>query len=351
MSAPTACMGSDALRPGSSTAASRASSRARRAITPIRSPTSRSGRAAPAKASSGNRSTRRAPARRRCCSWSRTTATRSRCRWRCRPPAATSRVSSASFPGLLVSRCDGTDYLASYRHAGGSDRLRPRRQGPGARPRHGHASVLALPLRRRALVQDARRTRGRGAARPAGAHAPAADRRGHCHRGRTGRDAGGRRARGQRSRRLGARSAEARPVDRGALRLLARRRSLVVALRGRAAHRGRARHDGGRAQPDAEGRNGARRAHRRLRAGRRGRQPPRGARDAGADRQGRCVPRHARPAAPVWRAPRLQLAAGRGQHHRPRGRHGAARAQAGRRDPVLRLHLAGLHADSRRARR
>ena len=46
--------------------------------------------------------------------------------------------------------------------------------------------------------------------------------------------------------------------------------------------------------------------------------------------------------------PRLQLAAGRGQHHRPRRRHGAARAEAGRRDPVLRLHLAGVHADPRR---
>ena len=38
---------------------------------------------------------------------------------------------------------------------------------------------------------------------------------------------------------------------------------------------------------------------------------------------------------------RLQLAARRSEHRRPRGRHGDARAQAGRRDPVLRLHLAG----------
>ena len=42
----------------------------------------------------------------------------------------------------------------------------------------------------------------------------------------------------------------------------------------------------------------------------------------------------------VRQRPRLQLAARRGQHHRPRRRHGAARAEAGRRDPVLRLHLA-----------
>ena len=46
---------------------------------------------------------------------------------------------------------------------------------------------------------------------------------------------------------------------------------------------------------------------------------------------------------------RLQLAARRSQHRRARGRHGAARAEAGRRDSVLRLHLAGVHADSRRA--
>ena len=49
-------------------------------------------------------------------------------------------------------------------------------------------------------------------------------------------------------------------------------------------------------------------------------------------------------------APRLQLAPRRGQHRRPRHRHGHARAQAGGRDPVLRLHLARLHADPQRAR-
>ena len=66
-------------------------------------------------------------------------------------------------------------------------------------------------------------------------------------------------------------------------------------------------------------------------------------------RQGRRVQGHARPAARVRQRPRVQLAAGRGQHRRARSGHGAARAEAGRRDPVLRLHLARLHADSRRA--
>ena len=46
---------------------------------------------------------------------------------------------------------------------------------------------------------------------------------------------------------------------------------------------------------------------------------------------------------------RLQLAARRSEHRRPRDRSGAARIQAGRRGPVLRLHLAGVHAAPRRA--
>ena len=45
---------------------------------------------------------------------------------------------------------------------------------------------------------------------------------------------------------------------------------------------------------------------------------------------------------------RVQLAARRGEHRRPRRRHGAARDQAGGRNPVLRLHLAGDDADPRR---
>ena len=47
---------------------------------------------------------------------------------------------------------------------------------------------------------------------------------------------------------------------------------------------------------------------------------------------------------------RLQLAARRSEHRRPRDRARGARLQARRRDPVLRLHLAGVHADPRRAR-
>ena len=47
--------------------------------------------------------------------------------------------------------------------------------------------------------------------------------------------------------------------------------------------------------------------------------------------------------------PRFQFSAGRGRDRGPRHRHGHARAEAGGRDSVLRLHLAGHDADSRRA--
>ena len=47
---------------------------------------------------------------------------------------------------------------------------------------------------------------------------------------------------------------------------------------------------------------------------------------------------------------RVQHAARRGEHRRPRDRPRGARVQAGGRDPVLRLHLAGVHAAARRAR-
>ncbi len=88
-------------------------------------------------------------------------------------------------------------------------------------------------------------------------------------------------------------------------------------------------------------------AHRRLRRGRR-RCQPRG-RSGDGVRQGRGLQGHARPAAGARRDAGLQLAARRSRHRRPRHRHGDPRDQAGRRDPVLRLHLAGDDADPRRA--
>ena len=68
-----------------------------------------------------------------------------------------------SFPDLKVVRCDGTDFLESYRARRRGGRLRPARAQAGARARQGHSPLLALALGRRAAVQDAGRARGRGA--------------------------------------------------------------------------------------------------------------------------------------------------------------------------------------------
>ena len=67
--------------------------------------------------------------------------------------------------------------------------------------------------------------------------------------------------------------------------------------------------------------------------------------------QGRSLQAHLRPAVRIRQRPRLQFAARRGRHCGPRHRHGNARTEAGRRNSVLRLHLAGDDADSRRAQR
>ena len=64
--------------------------------------------------------------------------------------------------------------------------------------------------------------------------------------------------------------------------------------------------------------------------------------------QRRRVQGDARPAARLRQRPRLQRAARRGEHHRTRHRHRDARPETGRRDPVLRLHLAGDDAAPRR---
>ena len=72
-------------------------------------------------------------------------------------------------------------------------------------------------------------------------------------------------------------------------------------------------------------------------------------RDRGAlrsQRQGRRLQAHRRPANRVRLRARLQLPAGRGQHRRPRRRLRRPRHEAGGRNPVLRLHLAGHASDS-----
>ena len=209
----------------------------------------------------------------------------------------------------------------------------------GVRARQGHSSVLAFAVGRRAVVQDAGGARGGGAARSDDEDARVPARREDRHRGRPRR--------------------HCRVVDREIAEatdaaLTAPKPSIdtadsfvfsptvdptSAAFDTPAAGRGQARHDGGGHQPHAEGRDGAQPAHRRLRRGRRGCQQ--GGVAAARARQGRRVQGDARPADGIRRRSRLQFAAGRSQHRRPRRRHGDARHQAGRRDPVLRLHLAG----------
>ena len=106
---------------------------------------------------------------------SRTTATRSPSRSKCRPPAATSRSSSPPFPDLLVRSIDGTDFPTCYRTLREAvDYVRDAaRSGARARPRH--PPVLALAVRRRAALQDAGRAGRRSAARSDRAARRAAD--------------------------------------------------------------------------------------------------------------------------------------------------------------------------------
>ena len=217
------------------------------------------------------------------------------------------------------------------------------RAGPGPR----HAAVLALDVGRRAPLQERRRAHhGGGAGSPATVRAlPDGRRTGDGGRARGAR--GGRRPRDSGSDRPRHRGAEAGRVERHALRLLARGRSRLGGVRGCAGPRGPAGHDGGGDQPRAEGRDGARPARHRVRRGRGGREPRRAA--GGGHRQGRRVQGNAGPAARLRARALLQLPPRRSQHRRARDRDGGAGPEAGGRDPVLRLHLAGDDADPRRA--
>ena len=201
-------------------------------------------------------------------------------------------------PTCAVLRCDGTDYLASYRtHARGGG-ARPGAQGPGARARHGDPALLALAVGRRAAVQDAGGARGRSAARSAGADAAASSSpRGSRPRRSSPTSWHVGRARGQRApptRRWRRRSPTRAPP-----------RSFVfspdvdpdVGARSPAEPRPEGKPDTMVAaiNQTLQGRDGARPAHRRLRRGR-GRRQPRGGAGAGR-RQGRRVQGHARAAA------------------------------------------------------
>ena len=226
----------------------------------------------------------------RCCSWSRTTATRSRCRWRCRRPAATSRVSSSSFPGLLVSpvrrhrlrrrRTDTLEEAIAYVRAG---------KGPAlvhatvTRPySHSHSDderCTRPPAEREAEARRDPLVRMRPAARSTKASPPRTNWP-RCSRPSSARST---KPPTRRSRRRS-------PIRRPRRSSSTRRTSI---RRRRASRPSRAPSGApdtmvAAHQPDAEGRDGARRAHRRVRAGRRRRQPPRGAGSAGRPARAAC---------------------------------------------------------------
>ena len=180
----------------------------------------------------------------------------------------------ASFPGLFVQSIDGTDFLASYRAMSRGRRLRARAQGPGARPREGHPARTrtrcrttrsctrrrtSAPRKRRAIRSSSwpRSCKAEGLATEAELAAIA-------QRGRARGERGGRRA-----------IAAPKPTpDTATLYVYSPDVDPTSErLRARAGARRQARHDGRGHQPHAEGRDGARPAHRRLRRGRRRLQP------------------------------------------------------------------------------
>ena len=93
-------------------------------------------------------------------SWSRTTATPSRCRSRCRRRAATSRGCVQGFPDLLSSRrSTARDYVASHGAMREAVAYARARRGPALVHAKVDPALLALALGRRAALQDARGAR------------------------------------------------------------------------------------------------------------------------------------------------------------------------------------------------
>ena len=254
------------------------------------------------------------------------------------------------FPNLFVTEVDGTDFLESYDALRYAAEYCRKRMGPAlvhahvVRPYSHSLSDDEANYRPKAeRERDAREGSGAAALAPAAREgilaagrsreAPRGGRRGGQRRGGPRADGGAARARvGVRLRLLaGRRSDVARPSRRRRSSRRARTPTTMVDLLN-ACMRDEMKRDPrivmfGEDVADASRDDGPRRVQ----------------------GQGRRLQGDRGPPAPLRRRPRLQLAARRGEHRRPRDRHGRARLEAGRRDPVLRLHLAGVHADPQRA--
>ncbi len=261
-----------------------------------------------------------------------------------------------SFPDLFVTEFDGLQFHRELLPAEGRRGLSARGKRSRARARSRCPALLSLPLGRRATLQNGERARGGSEARSGDAHAAPAPRGGAHRREDSGRARGSRAPGGRRS---GGPGALHELADEGELE-----RAHVQPHRGSDGERvrkTRSRSPHGctactRRTTMVDLLNACLRDEMRrdprivdLRTGRRRREP--GGEPRRGQGQGRCLQSDARDcsgssvASRVWNST-LAEASIVGLADRRRG----SRIEAGGRDPVPRLHLARVHADSERAR-
>ena len=113
-------------------------------------------------------------------SWSRTTATPSRFRSRCRQPAATSRSSSPVFPTCYIRKIDGDRFRLRPRCVEAVVAYRRSAKGPGVDSREGDPPVFPFAFRRRNALPADRGARGRRRDRPDQTYGRVPDDGGHC---------------------------------------------------------------------------------------------------------------------------------------------------------------------------